>query len=88
VVAEHIEQGAYTNDGAEQVGPLSQRRPDQQAAIRASGDRQLLGRCVAGSDQPLGGGDEIVKGVLPFAPFAIQTPWWIRQIGSDILRHQ
>jgi len=33
VVAEHIEQGAEADDGAEQSGPLGQRRSDQETAI-------------------------------------------------------
>ncbi len=74
VVAEHVEQRHAADDGAEQLRPLGQRGADEQAAVRAPGDRQPLGRRDPVRDQPGRRRDEVVEHVLLVAEHAGAVP--------------
>ena len=57
-----------------QLGSLRQRRADEQSAVRAAGDRELLGRRPAVRDQLLGRGVEVVEDVLLVAEHPVAVP--------------
>ena len=64
VVAHHVEQRIGADDRPEQVGPLVRDRADEEAAVAAAADGEVLRARVAGLDQVLGRGDEVVEDVL------------------------
>ena len=64
VEAQHVHHADGRQAGAEQVGPLRHARADEQAAVAAALDGQLVGLRVLVGDQPLGRGDEVVEDVL------------------------
>ncbi|HZL20961.1 MAG TPA: hypothetical protein VFG23_24720 [Polyangia bacterium] len=74
VVAEHVQQRHGADHRAKQVGPLGERRADQQAAVRAARDCQPLGAGHPLLDQPARGRDEIVEDVLLVGQHARPMP--------------
>ena len=64
MVAQHVEDADRRQGRCEEVGPLVQRRADQETAVAAALDRDPSGARVALGDQPFGGGDEVVEDVL------------------------
>src|SRR5262249_10565811 len=62
--AEHVHDADRRQAGAEQVRPLRHDRADQQAAVAAALDGQLVGARVALLDEVLRRGDEVVEDVL------------------------
>ena len=64
VEAEHIHDAHGRQRDLEQVGTLGHGRADQQAAVRAAGDGDLVGRGVFLPDEVFGRGDEVVEDVL------------------------
>jgi len=64
VITHHVQQRHLGDAGGEEVRPLGHGRADEQAAIGAAENGELLRPRVPFSDQPLGGGDEIIENVL------------------------
>ena len=64
VVAEHVEQRHRADDRAVEFGPLRHRCADQEAAVAAASNGQLLRAGPAGRDEVFGGGVEVVEDVL------------------------
>ena len=61
---QHVHHAHRGQAGAEQFRPLGHHGADQQPAVAAAVDGQLVGPGVFVGDQPLGGGDEVVEDVL------------------------
>ena len=64
VIAEHVENADLRDRGGEKVGPLRERRADEQTAVRAAVDRERLFRRVAFLNKEFRRGNEVVKDVL------------------------
>ena len=64
LVPDHVQQRRAADDGGGQVGPLGERRTDQQPAVGAAEHAELRRRRPALGDQVLAGGGEVVEHVL------------------------
>src|SRR5258708_36207670 len=74
VIAEHIEQWTEARGNSVQIRPRSDRDTDQQPGIRASHDSELARGCVAGIDEPLSRGEEIIESILSLLSFRCFVP--------------
>ena len=63
VVALHVEQRHLADDGAEQLRAHGEGAADQQAALRAAHDAEVLRRGDLARDQVLGDRDEVLEGL-------------------------
>ena len=62
--AQHVHHSHSRQAGAEQFRTLSHASSDQQPTITPPLNGKFLGTRVLASDQPFGGGDEVVKNIL------------------------
>jgi hypothetical protein len=86
LITEHIEQRRNTKGSAKKIRPLSDCRPNQQAGVRATKNRQPSRRCDSLRDKPFGSTYEVVEGrpaissprcFMPyFAEFLAATDIW------------
>ena len=87
LVAQHVEQRIAANDGAEQFRTLGKRGADQQSAVGAAADRQVCWVGVLMRDQPIGGGEEVVKDVLLVLEHARLVPLLAKFTTATQIRH-
>ncbi len=74
VVAQHVHDADTWVGDFKKVGTLAHDRADEQSAIGAAHDTQLLGACVFVGDQVFGGADEVVKYILLLQEHATLVP--------------
>ena len=67
-VALHVQQRHLHHDRAEQLRVLRQHVADQQAAVAAALDAEVLGRGDLARDQVLGDRGEVLVGLVPVLP--------------------
>ena len=75
MVAQHVHDTDLRDGHAEQVGPLRHAGADEQSAVGAAHDGQLLLRRVSLSDEMFGSADEVVEHVLLLHLRTCQMPF-------------
>lgn len=73
-VADHVQQRGPAHDRGVLPGLLGEGRADQQTAVGRAHDRDTARLAPAGGEQVVGGGGEVVEGVLLVLPAPGQVP--------------
>src|SRR5579863_5480542 len=76
LVTQHVQQRVAAHDRPEKIGALSERRTNQQAAVRGPEDTQLGRLGVLVGNQPLGRGNEVIENTLLSVPHARLVPFF------------